>query len=368
MKLNWRRPDAALTAAGVEGEKLVARLRLAVIGLLFVTPLWRLIEHPTVPVFVSGFVVIALGAVAAVAIWAQLRFGQWRRWIGFASSALDVSLVTGALASFAYVSGPLVALNSNVTFETYFLAIAALALRYDVAICVTIGLLAVLEYALLWAALAWRYDLSDPAYAIGVGMHSASDQTSRLILLTAAALLASVYVRRAQRLLHLASRDRLTGLYNRAHFDSTLAVEIDRALQSGEKLSVAVLDLDHFKKVNDTLGHAAGDRVLKDIAARMLAGIRNTDMLARYGGEEFVMLFRGSDRTAAAVRVEMLRAHVAAMPLRVRDGEEVTVTCSAGIAELNADGVDAAALLMRADHRLLAAKRAGRDRAYASEA
>ena len=173
------------------------------------------------------------------------------------SSALDVSLITAALISFAYVSGPLVALNSNVTFEIYFLAIAALALRYDTRICVTIGMLAVAEYAALWGTLAWRYDLGDPTFAIGIGEHSISDQATRLILLSAAVLLAYAYVLRAQRLLNLASRDRLTGVYNRGQFDVLLAHEIELAQRNGYALSMALLDLDHFKRVNDTFGHAA---------------------------------------------------------------------------------------------------------------
>jgi diguanylate cyclase (GGDEF)-like protein len=261
-----------------------------------------------------------------------------------------------------------VALNSNVTFEIYFLAIAALALRYDTRICIAVGALAVAEYATLWATLAWRYDLGDPTYAIGVGTHSVADQATRLILLSAAVLLAYAYVRRAQRLLNLATHDRLTGVYNRGQFDVLLAHETDLALRNDYTLSVALLDLDHFKRVNDTLGHAAGDRVLVGIASRLLSAMRQTDVVARYGGEEFVVLFRDTDRTSAAVRVEFLRAQIAGIPLRVTDASEITVTCSAGIAELRADGVDPVVLMARADSRLLAAKRGGRDRAYATEA
>jgi two-component system cell cycle response regulator len=366
-KILGQRPDPALAAAGREGEWLVARVRLVVLTLLLITPTWKIIHYPTIPVFIWGFVATLIGAIAAVAIWTLLKYGQWRRWIGFVSSALDVSLITAALLSFAYVSGPLVALNSNVTFEIYFLAIAALALRYDTRICVTIGMLAVIEYAALWGTLAWRYDLGDPIHAIGIGEHNISDQATRLILLSAAVLLAYAYVRRAQHLLNLASRDRLTGVYNRGQFDVLLAHEIELAQRNGYALSMALLDLDHFKRVNDTLGHAAGDRVLIGIAERLMAGVRPTDVVARYGGEEFAVLFRETDRNAAAVRVELLRAQVAGVPLRVTDGREVTVTCSAGIAELRVDGDDAVVLAARADARLLAAKCAGRNRVYAAD-
>lgn len=366
MKL-WNRPDPALAIAGIEGEWLVARVRLVIMLLLLITPTYKMIEYPEVPVFFWGLVITATGAIVAITIWAMLRQKMWRPWIGFVSSAVDISLITVALILFAYVSGPLVALNSTVTFEIYFLAIAALALRYDARICLAVGSLAVVEYAALWITLSFMYDLSDPVYAIAVGTHSRIDQFTRLILLSAAVLLSYAYVRRAKSLLMLASRDKLTGIYNRGQFDAALAHEVEQALRSNQTLTIAVLDLDHFKRVNDTLGHAAGDRVLIGIAERLLGGMRVNDVIARYGGEEFAVLFRDTDLNAAAVRVELLRAQVAAVPLRVTDREEITVTCSAGIAELRADGTKPSDLLARADSRLLAAKRAGRNRAHTTE-
>jgi diguanylate cyclase (GGDEF)-like protein len=266
-----------------------------------------------------------------------------------------------------FVGSPLVALNSKVTFEIYFLAIIATSLRYDERICIGVGMLAVIEYASLWAFAAFSYDLNDPVYAQGLGEYSWIDQTTRLILLTASVVLSYAIVRRAQRLLHLAARDRLTGVYNRGQFDVALEFEVGRALQLGQELSVAVLDLDRFKSINDTFGHAAGDRVLVEVAARLARGMRTTDMIARYGGEEFAVLLPQTGRAAAAVRVETLRAQIAAFPIFAAEAEELTITCSAGIAQLPMDGLDAGTLLARADQRLLAAKRAGRDRLHADD-
>jgi len=367
VKNPWYRPDPDLAIAGIEGEWLVARVRLVVMMLLLITPTYKIIEYPFVPVFFWGLVITMLGASVALAIWWALRRNMWRPWLGFVSSSIDVSLITLALCVYAYVSGPLVALNSTVTFEIYFLAIAALALRYDTRICLAVGILAVLQYAALWGVLTSFYDLGDPAYAIGVGVHSVIDQVTRLILMSAAVLLSYAYVRRARGLLHLASRDRLTGIYNRGQFDVALTHEIERALRFKYPLTLAVLDLDHFKLINDTLGHAAGDRVLIGIAERLLAGVRSTDVIARYGGEEFAVLFCDTDRHTAAVRLEFLRAQVAAVPVRVTDDDAITVTCSAGLAELNTDGVNPIELLARADNRLLAAKRAGRNRIHTTE-
>ena len=86
-------------------------------------------------------------------------------------------------------------------------------------------------------------------------------------------------------------------------------------MRMGHQLTVAVLDLDRFKHINDTFGHAAGDRVLVEVAARLARGMRTTDMIARYGGEEFAVLFPQTNRAAAAVRVETLRAQIAAFPM-----------------------------------------------------
>jgi len=363
----WQRPDPALAAAGIEGEWLVARVRLFAVALLLITPTYKLIQYPQIPVFVWGFWVTFGAALAALTIWLALRRRFWRPWLGFASSTLDVSLVTTALVTFVFVGSPLVALNSKVTFEIYFLAIVATSLRYDERICIAVGLLCVAEYAALWAFAAFRYDLSDPVYAQGLGEYSIVDQTTRLILLLAAVMLAYAIVRRAQRLLHLAARDRLTGVYNRGQFDVALEYEVGRALGTGHELAVAVIDLDRFKNINDTFGHAAGDRVLVEVAARLTSGMRATDMIARYGGEEFAVLFPQTNRAAAAVRVETLRALIAAFPMLTPEGEELTITCSAGIAELPIDGLDAGTLLARADQRLLAAKRAGRDRLHADD-
>jgi diguanylate cyclase (GGDEF)-like protein len=363
----WQRPDPALAAAGVEGEWLVARVRLFAVTLLLITPTYKLIQYPQIPVFVWGFWVTFGAALAALGIWLALRRKFWRPWLGFASSTLDVSLVTFALVTFVFVGSPLVALNSKVTFEIYFLAIIATSLRYDERICIAVGMLAVVEYAGLWAFAAFSYDLNDPVYAQGLGEYSYIDQTTRLILLTASVMLSYAIVRRAQRLLHLAARDRLTGVYNRGQYDVALEFEVERAMQLGHELSVAVLDLDRFKNINDTFGHAAGDRVLVEVAARLARGMRTTDMIARYGGEEFAVLFPQTGRAAAAVRVETLRAQIAAFPIFTADGEELTITCSAGIAQLPMDGLDAGTLLARADQRLLAAKRAGRDRSHADD-
>ena len=359
----WSPPEPALVTAAAEGEWVVARVRLLAMAFLLVSPTIKLIRTPEVPMHVWGFGVIALAAFAAVAVAWFLRTRPWHPAIGFISSALDVSLVTTALVSFAVVSSPLDALNSKVTFEMYFLAIAATSLRYDPRICLAIGALAVAQYGALWFALASFYDLRDPALVTDSGTHVALDQVTRLILLGVAVVLSTTLVRRAQRLLEMSTRDRLTGLYNRLHFERALEAEIARAMRYDRPLALAILDVDHFKAINDEYGHATGDRVLRTLSARLINSLRRTDVVARHGGEEFVVLMIETTSGQATERIEQLRQTIVAEPTEV-EGRAITVGFSAGVAGMRGrdDRLGAATLLDRADARLLTAKREGRGR------
>jgi diguanylate cyclase (GGDEF)-like protein len=364
----WARPDPALAAAGIEGEYVVARVRLFAMALLLIAPTYNIIRAPEEPIHVTGFAVTVAASIAAVAIWLTLRRRRWWSWIGFASSAFDVSMVSTALVTFLIVGSPLVALNSKVTFEMYFLAVVAASLRYDARICLFAGLLALTQYGGLWAYAAARYNLDDPSYVSQSGPYLAVDLSTRMILLGIATVLAVTIVRRAQRLLYLASRDRLTGLFNRGHFDRALAAAVESAGRSGQPLSLAILDIDYFKRINDTYGHALGDRALCQVADWLSRAMRRTDMVARYGGEEFVILMPGTPPAAALLRMDGLRREIAGSPIEIRDGETLTVGFSAGIAGTpdDADATTPKALVTRADERLLAAKRAGRGRCIGS--
>lgn len=364
----WARPDPALAAAGVEGEYVVARVRLFAMALLMIAPTWNITHHPEVAIHRTGFSVTLAATIAAFGIWLTLRRGRWRPWIGFASSAFDVSMVSLALVTFLVVSSPMVALNSKVTFEMYFLAIVATSLRYDARICLVAGALALGEYGGLWAYAASHYDLSDPTYAAESGPYIAVDLTTRLILLGIATVLAVTIVRRAQRLLYLASRDRLTGLFNRGHFDRALGAALESAARSGQPLSLAILDLDHFKAINDVYGHAVGDRALCHVADWLGRAMRRTDLVARYGGEEFVVLMPGTVADAALARIENVRREIANSPMDLGDGRTLALNFSAGIAGTSPDAerTTPKALLTRADERLLAAKRAGRGQCVGS--
>jgi diguanylate cyclase (GGDEF)-like protein len=166
----------------------------------------------------------------------------------------------------------------------------------------------------------------------------------------------------AQAALHeLATTDPLTGLFNRREFFVLAEREFQRAQQDGRLLSAIVLDLDHFKNINDTYGHAAGDQVLAAAARMVRDNLRETEIVARYGGDEFVILLPGSNLTRALQVAKRLHRKLNSKTHTTERGK-VTLTISLGIAELdreNCTGLDT--LLDHADQALYAAKRAGRN-------
>ncbi len=168
-----------------------------------------------------------------------------------------------------------------------------------------------------------------------------------------------------QKLFDSSTRDGLTHLYNRRYFAERLVAEVAYARRHQTPLSLILLDIDHFKKVNDTFGHIAGDAVLREVAEEILRVVRTEDVVARYGGEEVVVLARATSRDAGARLAERIRASIA--ELRVVCGHSpaaMRVTVSLGVACLSeiADGTDEATLVSMADRRLLSAKETGRNR------
>jgi diguanylate cyclase (GGDEF)-like protein len=162
----------------------------------------------------------------------------------------------------------------------------------------------------------------------------------------------------------LSVTDGLTGLANYRGFTLTVGKEVERAVRFERPLALLLLDLDHFKLVNDVCGHPRGDAVLVELAARVRSQIRDVDTLARYGGEEFVVVLPETDRAGAVQAAERICAAVRRRPFgeRGEDGEEpIDVTLSLGIAVFPDHGTSSTALLRRADEALYAAKRGGRD-------
>ncbi|MFN8075985.1 MAG: GGDEF domain-containing protein [Kineosporiaceae bacterium] len=164
----------------------------------------------------------------------------------------------------------------------------------------------------------------------------------------------------------LATTDGLTGLCNRRRFNELVRAEGERSAGSGTPMAVIILDLDHFKRINDTRGHLVGDAVLVEVSARLRRHADADVVVARFGGEEFAVLVPGGDASTARALAERLRAAVASAPVAVGEGEAVAVTASFGVASsrIAAERVDADLdrLVRAADHALYLAKERGRDR------
>lgn len=159
----------------------------------------------------------------------------------------------------------------------------------------------------------------------------------------------------------LSVTDALTGLRNRRYLDEILRLDFLRARRFGTPLSLVMADLDHFKQVNDTHGHPAGDEVLREVSSRIGGRLRACDVAGRYGGEEFLMILSGVDASGAEVVAERWRSDVASAPVPLPDGPPLPVTMSVGVACLHDGMAQPADLLAAADAALYEAKHAGRD-------
>lgn len=165
----------------------------------------------------------------------------------------------------------------------------------------------------------------------------------------------------ARWLAELAARDELTGLYNRRYISEMLSRQRQLAERNGGGFVVALADLDHFKAINDTHGHAVGDSVLKAFAAICTGVLRGSDAVGRWGGEEFILVFPHESTAGVSLALERLRRKVAASPVEVPGGAPVAFTVSIGVTEHRA-GEEVEQTLERADHAMYTAKRQGRDR------
>jgi two-component system cell cycle response regulator len=170
-----------------------------------------------------------------------------------------------------------------------------------------------------------------------------------------------------QQSFEMAVKDQLTGLHNRRYMGRHLETLISSAEKSGKPVAFLIVDIDHFKSINDNHGHDIGDEVLRAFAARISGSVRGIDLACRYGGEEFVIVMPDTDLEFAQVVAERLRKYVESTPFSIsRDPGVLDVTISIGIAGSALRGDSAEALLRRADRALYRAKREGRNRVAAA--
>ena len=343
---------------------MIAGMRLLIVLLVIYVPLSQFFSSPEEKNRRLVLWVAAAALAEALVVYSAVRRSWGRGWIGFFSGLLDVSLVTACLWMFLRLGQPLNAITDTVIFSVYLLAIAATSLRYDWRISVLVGGTAIAQYAALVHYAVWQWDLDDPILQPELAAEfSWTPQVGRLLVLAIATAIATALIVRAQEHRTLSNRDRLTNLANRGFFDESLQRIGALASRSGEPVAVAMIDVDHFKKFNDTYGHLAGDEALRRVAETLSESFRTTDLVARYGGEEFAGLFPGMTRAGAESRLEQLRETLAELAIPVDDTKRTaSVTVSIGLAVWPQDGGDLIQTLGLADARLYAAKTSGRNR------
>ncbi|HKX44337.1 MAG TPA: GGDEF domain-containing protein [Burkholderiaceae bacterium] len=217
---------------------------------------------------------------------------------------------------------------------------------------------------------AVRTALKPEALATEIAAHSTLNVGTALVVVALiamlhATLMALVIARFIQQLNWRARHDGLTGLLNRRAMQEAIDQQLDRSRRVGDTFAVVMLDIDHFKAINDRHGHAAGDQALTHTAALLQTSVRAVDRVGRFGGEEFIVLLPGVRLAHAAQTAEALRARLAEHQVP-REGEPLALSASFGVAEWKGPMEDPSRLLMRVDQALYRAKRAGRNQVHAA--
>ena len=284
----------------------------------------------------------ALSCGIFLAILARPQRSAWRRAFG---AVVDIGTTTFVMLRYGELAAPLYGIYLWVTFGNGF--------RYG--------------RRSLYATQAISLAGFGSVIAFNPFWHQHPLMTGGLVILLAAlppygAILLKALEKASQRLHDQAMRDVLTGLYNRRYLMEALERELHRARRHGERIGVMMMDVDHFKRFNDTFGHAAGDAVLRSVAQFMLGMIRAEDILCRFGGEEFVLLQMKASFEAILQRAEQFRKSIEANEI-IHEGRRLgRVSLSIGVAVFPDAGTDAETLLRVADAALYRAKDMGRNR------
>jgi len=360
------RPDALMLELGAGGELLVSQMRAVLSMLLLLLPLINVLGGGKLEESMIGL----LGAVFAIVmsqVWLALARQRGRyRWLPWVTATYDVTSTTLVLALLAW-SSPVIGLNSMVVWAFYLVGICMTALRNDGRLTLYTGMLAVLQYGLLSACIFALVDSPDQLASIDYGTATPGNQVQRLVLMAMVTGIAATIVYRMQRLVDMSGTDGLTGLPNRTWLVHHFPTMLDATRGQGGSLSVCLIDLDYFKRINDEVGHLAGDRALRHVVDALNQKMEDGDWLARLGGEEFALLLP-LPIGRAWERLETMRRAVASQPFSPEHGAEpMRLTFSAGIASWPQDGADLSQLLRRADLRLRHAKQEGRNRVLARD-
>ncbi|HZW18252.1 MAG TPA: GGDEF domain-containing protein [Luteimonas sp.] len=355
-----------MLSLGAGGELLVARLRALLSLLILAMPLVAAVGGAK-----TSEVVIGLALAVFVNLMAQIWLALARRqlrygWLPYATGTYDITLTTLVLVLLA-LGDPVAGINSIVVWCFYLIAIAMTALRNDGRLTLYVTALALVQYALLVATV---FALATPGrtlLSIDYGIAAPGTQAERLILILMMGLLTSAIVYRMQRLVEMSGNDSLTGLPNRAWLLQGMPRMFETIRNDGGSLTLALLDLDRFKRINDEVGHRAGDRAIRHFVAAVNEILQEKERLVRIGGQEFVVLLH-CPIGSTWERLDRLRRSMGDRPFLPGSGRDPQViTFSGGLASFPQDGVDVSALLGSADRRLQLAKRDGRNRVVARD-
>lgn len=365
----FSRPDEVMLDLGAGGELLVARVRALLSALSLLLPPVALIGNGGAGSATE--LMIGLGASVFINICAQIWLvlaGQHRRhgWLPYATTTYDVT-TTSVVLGLLHFSDPVAPFNSMIVWCFYLFSIGMTALRNDGRLTLYAGWMAILQYIALIALLYARAESPDQLVSVDYGTVSIGSQVERLVLMLLMTMLTATVVYRMQRLIESSGSDGLTGLPNRAWLIQRMPRILESVRDSGESLTLALLDLDDFKRINVQYGHLAGDRAIRHVAGSMREILRDKERLVRIGGQEFVLLMRCPIGNAWE-RLDRLRHLMGERPfVSERGGDPMRITFSGGLASYPSDGNDISSLLRSADRRLQAAKQQGSNRVVARD-
>ncbi|GAA4860298.1 GGDEF domain-containing protein [Luteimonas vadosa] len=361
------RPDEVMLELGAGGELLVARIRAVLSALVLALPLIAAAGGSDSREVLTGMAAAVLVNAMAQVWLALARGGRQRPWLPYATATYDVTLTSAVLLLLSLLD-PVAGINSMVVWCFYAIAIAITALRNDGRLTLYAGGLAIVQYAALVGYVFAAAEAPETLVSVDYGTASVSTQVERLVLLLMMTVLTATIVYRMQRLVALSGRDGLTGLPNRAWLLQRLPQVFGASRNVRTSLTLALVDIDDFARINDEIGHLGGDRVLRHFATTLAGMAAENELLARIGGQEFVMLLHGPIGSAWE-RLDRLRRAVAGQRFLPERGDDaLRITFSAGLAAWPQDGSGASSLLKVADQRLKQAKREGRNRVVARDA
>ena len=358
------KPRAGLDLLVEGGRQSTLRIIPVLVGPLFLIAIFVAFMDPT----------NAIARVLAVSAPATYLYVAAALWLGRrVTNQLPIMLMNSAVfasAITALLFGSVIISNRPGTFPTiyslYLVYLACSALTNDNRVVGASLLMSMVGYTAWATSLEFGW-MGTPTAEVVANQTTLPGHLARLAVLGAVGFSSALSASRGMDLHRLSMQDGLTGVLNRHAFDHCLRMQAKRSEELGRPLSIAMIDVDSFKALNDEHGHAVGDEVLRWLALNLEQSVRGSDLVTRYGGDEFVVAFLDTDHERLDERLEELQHRIRTADFRSPSGDPVSISVSIGVARVprEAEAIDRA--LETADRRLYAAKRLGRDRLVASD-